>query len=51
MNTIIKAKVESWLNEHPKAKQWVWFIVLWIGGLVTVLSLTYPIKLLIKSLQ
>ena len=51
MNTIIKTRVESWLDGHPKAKQWLWFIVLWMGGLLTVLTVTYPIKLLIKSLR
>lgn len=48
MNTLIKKSVE-WLNHHPKIKQWIWFIILWSGGLLAAVSVAYPIKLLIKS--
>jgi hypothetical protein len=44
MNTRIKI----WLQDHPKSNQWLWFVGLWLAGLVTVTVLTYPIKLLIK---
>lgn len=50
MNIFIK-DIQKWLNEHPKAKQWGWFVILWCAGLGTVLVLTYPIKLLIKSMS
>jgi hypothetical protein len=46
MNTCIK-KIVIRINESPKLKQWLWFIALWLGGLCTVMLLTYPIKLLI----
>lgn len=44
MNTSIK----TWLDQHIAVKQWLWFIALWVGGLVTVLAVTYPLKLLVK---
>lgn len=33
-----------------KMKQWLWFIALWTGGLLTVVILTYPIKMLFRFL-
>jgi hypothetical protein len=51
MNTCIKQTLSAWLSRHPKVKQWGWFILLWWGGLLTVSALTYPLKLLIKSLK
>jgi len=45
MNTLIN----KWLDAHPKAKQWLWFLALWLGGLVAVYVLTYPLKLLIRA--
>lgn len=49
MNISIKV-IQSWLDRHPKSKQWVWFVTLWFAGLGTVVTLTYPIKLLIKNI-
>jgi uncharacterized membrane protein len=49
MNICIKRSVELWLKSHPKTKQWLWFIVLWFGGLITVTALSYPIKMLINN--
>ncbi|MDB2415043.1 hypothetical protein N9W34_04650 [Rickettsiales bacterium] len=49
MNQCIN-KADTWLKSHPKVKQWLWFITLWCGGLLTVFAVSYPIKLLIKSL-
>ena len=49
MNICIK-RSQEWLEQHPKAKQWAWFIVLWCGGLGTVLAASYPIKWFIKSI-
>lgn len=40
----------AWLQRHPKAKQWLWFVCLWIGGLVTAASLSYPLKWLVRYL-
>lgn len=51
MITCIKKVVSDRLAEHPKLQQWLWFIVLWCGGLATVLVLTYPLRLLIKFCQ
>ncbi len=48
MNTHIKKLVISWLKRHPQIKQLLWFILLWIGGLLAVLLLTYPIKLIVN---
>ena len=45
MNTLI----ERYINSHPKAKEWSWFIILWFGGLSAALMLAYPIKFIIKS--
>jgi len=49
MNTCIKS-VQNWLNKYPKAKQWAWFVVLWLGGLMTVMLVAYPIKWIVKSM-
>ncbi len=48
MNISIKDCLKIWLTIHPKFKQWLWFIILWCSGLLTVVLLTYPIKLLIN---
>lgn len=42
--------VNLWLEKHPKTAQWLWFIILWAGGLLTITILTYPLKLLIKNI-
>jgi uncharacterized membrane protein len=49
MNMAIKS-VKNWLGQHPKTKQWAWFITLWFGGLMTVMVVAYPIKWIIKSM-
>jgi hypothetical protein len=49
MNTSINA-VKTWLNHRPKARQWAWFAVLWLAGLLTVLAVAYPIKWIIKNM-
>jgi hypothetical protein len=50
MNTCIKS-VQTWLNKHPKAKQWAWFITLWCAGLLAVVAFAYPIKWLMRSIS
>ncbi len=40
-----------WEKLSPKAKEWVWFVSLWFGGLGAVSLVTYPIKLLIKNMR
>jgi hypothetical protein len=49
MNTIIN-RITHWFNSNPQAKQWGWFITLWLSGLAAVMAVAYPIKWLIKSL-
>lgn len=39
-----------WFNSHPKIKEWTWFILLGVGGMLAFLIVAYPIKLLIRSL-
>ena len=48
MNVSIKKSVIRWFNEHSTIKQWCWFFALWLSGLLTVVILTYPIKLFIR---
>lgn len=43
-------KITYEINKYPKLKQYLWFVGLWLFGLVTVSILTYPLKLLIKNL-
>ncbi|MDX2083415.1 MAG: hypothetical protein SFV53_05480 [Rickettsiales bacterium] len=45
---ILTKKVTSYLDNHKNLKQWLWFILLWLGGIISAFVLTYPIKLLIK---
>lgn len=47
MNIYIE-HLQRWLDMHPKAKQWGWFIILWCVGLFSVMAIAYPIKLIIK---
>ncbi len=46
-NFMIK-KVNNFFSKYPQLKEWAWFIILWFTGLLTALTLSYPIKLLIK---
>jgi hypothetical protein len=48
MNTHINKLVVSWLKRHPQVKQWLWFVALWVSGLLAVSILTYPIKLIVN---
>lgn len=48
MNTHINKLVVSWLKRHPQVKQWLWFFVLWVGGLLAVLILTYQAKFIVN---
>lgn len=41
----------NYLKNHPKFKQWIWFFILWLMGLFSVLTLAYPIKILIKTMN
>lgn len=52
INIIIwKKRLGKWLLNHPQTRQWIWFVGLWLAGLVAVTLLTYPIKLLIKFMR
>ncbi len=48
MNTHINKLIISWLKRHPQVKQWLWFVVLWVGGLLAVLILTYQAKFIVN---
>lgn len=48
MNKAIE-RVQSWLNQHSRCKQWIWFLILWTGGITTVAAMTYPIQWIIKG--
>ncbi len=39
-----------WLNKRPKLKQWLWFILLWLGGFLSVYTVAYLIKIVMRSL-
>lgn len=43
-------KITHELNKYPKLMQYLWFIGLWLFGLLTVSILTYPLKILMKNL-
>ncbi len=46
---IIPFKFTLWeaAASGPSLRQWAWFTGLWLGGLLTALALSYPVKLLI----
>lgn len=48
MNICIKL-VNDKLKNHPKLKQWLWFIGLWCGGLSTVLAFSYLVKFMMRG--
>ncbi len=48
MNTHIK-KIGDWLGRHPHMREWCWFVALWLGGLLTALSMAYPLKWIIRE--
>jgi hypothetical protein len=48
--TSIIQTCQQWLNDRPKIKEWSWFLALWLGGLLTVSAIAYPIKWIIKSM-
>lgn len=50
MSTFIDRALQAWLDDHPKIREWVWFAILWLGGLFTAVLLAYPIKLLIRAM-
>ncbi len=52
MHITIKSFVRTWLVVlQPKAKQWLWFIILWCSSLLAVFALTYPLKFLINIVK
>lgn len=50
MNTCIE-KCRIWFKAHPKAREWAWFIALWLFGFMCVSAIAYPIKLLIRGMS
>ncbi|HQW57789.1 MAG TPA: hypothetical protein PK583_02405 [Gammaproteobacteria bacterium] len=51
MKIHIKYSIQTWLAAHPRARQWLWLITLWLVGLLLVSVLTYPLKLLINIVK
>lgn len=45
------SKIQSWFNKNPRIKEYLWFIILWFFGLISVIIFTYPIKYLMKNLS
>ncbi len=43
--------IRNWLNQHTAAKQWAWFLILWLGGLMAATALAYPIKWIVRAAQ
>ncbi len=43
--------IENGVKSYPEVKSWLWFVVLWFFGLFSVLAITYPIKILIKTIS
>ena len=46
-----KAIISTFTNLKPAHKQWLWFIWLWLGGLVSVLLLAKIIKFSLTFLK
>lgn len=51
MSTCIRYFSHVWQGLSPKTKQWVWFVVLWSVGLLTIAILTLPIKFLVYMMK
>ena len=47
MNQCI-SKASAWLDKHKKLKQWLWFFILWCSGFLTMILLSYLIKLIMN---
>lgn len=41
------SRCTDWLRDHPRWRQWGWFLALWCGGLGAALLLALPVKLII----
>jgi len=41
-------KLKTILTKNKEIRQWMWFVALWFVGLIAVVILTYPFKMLIK---
>jgi hypothetical protein len=44
-------RFKSWMTAHPKAREWIWFSILWCGSLSAAIVLTLPVKLLTHWLR
>jgi hypothetical protein len=51
MKVCIKEKYIAFSRVYPRLTQWLWFVGLWCFGLLVVLIIAYPIKLLIKFIS
>jgi uncharacterized membrane protein len=41
-------RMEDWLEQHPKLRPWAWFAMLWLGGLLSVATVSYAIRWLLR---
>ncbi|MCX8515588.1 MAG: hypothetical protein ORN57_01145 [Alphaproteobacteria bacterium] len=48
---IMNSALGRWLQYQPKIRQLLWFVALWLGGLLVAIILSAPIKLLIKLMS
>lgn len=42
--------LQKQINHHPRLKQWLWFVGLWCGGLLSVLLLASFLKMIINAI-
>lgn len=46
--SLMSRSFKTWLKRYPKVRRWMWFMMLWWGGLGAVLVATYPFKALMR---
>ena len=51
VKSLQKAIISTFTNLKPSHRQWLWFIGLWLGGLVSVLLLAKIIKFALTFLR
>lgn len=43
--------MQDWLKDRPKLTQWLWFIGLWLAGLLAVFLVTWPFRMVIDGIE
>jgi hypothetical protein len=49
MHQLLRRFDETLAVRWPKARQWLWFVVLYAGGFLAVFILSYGLRLMIKG--